>query len=369
MKIKILHITHAHGGIKTFIENIVDFSDSAKFENYVLGPEVVKNYGKHFKKKFDVSIVREPHPVRDFIALINIVRIILIIKPHIIHCHCAKGGFLGRIASKITRTKCVYTPNAFSYLGFHGIKKKLFVFLEKITKNFSNIFLAVSFSEASRAELEIGYQKRKIITIQNSIEVKKNDFLPMNIPLHKIGMIGRLIYQKNPLMFLKVALLVHKDFPNVQFELLGAGYQDFLSQEVEYFIKKNKMEQYCSVSSWDSNLSGVNEFYNSLSVFVLTSNFEGLPYSLLEAMAQGIPCVATDSDGNRDVIRSGDNGFIVPCNDAVSMAREINQLLCDEALYKKISLKGYQTVFENFNIEKNILQYEDVYLNLFKQLN
>lgn len=362
--IKILHITHAHGGIKTYIENIVNFSDAEKYEHYIIGTNVEKNYGDHFKKKFDVFINRQLHPVHDLTALIKIIRIIRVIKPTIVHCHCAKGGFLGRLGSLITSSKCVYTPNAFSYLGFNGIKKRFFILLEKIMRNTPDIFLAVSNSEAKRALLEVGYKNARIITIPNSIKVGALNFDKReNRPL-KIGMIGRLIYQKNPIMFLKVALLVHNNFPDVPFELLGAGYQDFYSREVEYFIKKNKMEQYCTILSWDINQNGIKEFYNSLSIFVLTSNFEGLPYSLLEAMAEGIPCVVTDADGNRDVINSGCNGFIVPCNDAVSMAQKINQLLCDERLYKQISLKGYQTVFENHNIKKNISKYEDVYFNL-----
>ena len=364
MKIKVLHITHAHGGIKTYIENIVKYSDADKFEHYIVGTNVETNYGEYFRSKHNIFIDRQPHPVYDVVALIKIMFFIYTIEPDIVHCHSAKGGLLGRIASKLFNKKCVYTPNAFSYLGFQGIKRHLFISLEKLVKNIANTFLAVSYTEAKRAEIDIGYPKDKIFTVQNSIEVKELDLLPMNIPLRRIGMIGRLIYQKNPLMFLKVALLVHKDYPDIQFELLGAGYQDFLAEEVDCFIKKNKMEQYCSIHSWGINQPEVKGFYRTLSIFILTSNFEGLSYSLLEAMAEGIPCVATDADGNRDVITSGINGFIVPCNDAVGMAQKINQLLSDETLYRQISLKGYQTVFENHNIQKNILQYECIYLGL-----
>lgn len=364
-KIRILHITHAHGGIKTFIENIVNFSDNEIFEHFIVGTDVVLNYDNNFKKKQDIFIDRRPNPFRDIVSLIKIIVYIRKNEPDIIHCHSAKGGFIGRLASKFTGKKCVYTPHAFSYLGFRGIKRNLYILLEKITKNITDLLLAVSNSEAIRAELEIGYQRKNIKIIANSIQIPSYNDFKVTKKLMKVGMIGRLIYQKNPIMFLKVALFVHNDFPNIQFELLGAGYQDYLSREVSYFINKNKMEKYCSITKWDTTNNRLNDFYNSLSIFLLTSNFEGLPYSLVESMARGIPCIVTDADGNRDVINDGDNGFIVPCDDAESMAEKVKELLCNEALYKQFSIRGYETVLENHNIKKNISKYEDVYLKLY----
>lgn len=364
MKIKILHITHAHGGIKTYIENIVNHADPEKFENYIVGTDVSKYYNNVFKAKYDIFIDRKPNIIKDITALIKAIHIIRIINPDIIHCHSAKGGFIGRLASKLTRKKCIYTPNAFSYLGFVGIKRQTFKFLEKITKNITDILLSVSYSEANRAEVEIGYPKDKIVTIKNCIKVAENTNLNYNYHKDKIGMIGRLIHQKNPLMFLNVALIVHKELPNLKFELLGAGYQDYLSDEVAFFIKKNNMHDYCSIKTWGTNKNEIIDFYRSLSIFILTSNFEGLPYSLLEAMAEGIPCITTDADGNRDVINSGNNGFLVKCNDAFDMATKIIQLKNNEILYKEISKKSFQTIYNDHNIEKNITLYENIYLNL-----
>jgi glycosyltransferase involved in cell wall biosynthesis len=366
-KTKILHVTHAHGGIKTFIENIVNFSSNDKFEHYIVGTDVIKNYGIKFKQKKDIFISRAPNPIQDIISLIKIIFYIRSTEPDIIHCHSAKGGFIGRLAAKYSKKKCVYTPNAFSYLGFQGVKKYIFIYMEIISKYLTDMLLAVSNSEAQRAEFEVGYKKKKISTIKNSIIVEKNDLLPNNFNSQKIGMVGRLIYQKNPLMFFKVASLIHKDFPDIKFELLGAGYQDYLSKEAECFIKENKMELYCSIRTWGTNKDEMKEFYESLAIFILTSNFEGLPYSLLEAMSKGIPCVVTEADGNRDVIKDYDNGFIVPINDANLMAQKISLLLSDKELYRQIAIQGYQTVFEKHNIKKNITQYEDIYLKLYKQ--
>jgi len=363
-KIKILHITHAHGGIKTYIENITNNIDCEKFDSYLLGTEVNKNYKGKFKNKIDINFTREPNFFKDIFDLYKTTKAIKQIAPDIVHCHSGKGGLIGKISSMLLRKKCIFTPNAFSYLGFTGVKRKFYFIVEKITMFIPNKLLAVSKSELKRAVEELKYDNGKVTYIPNSIYV--GNYHARSPKIKKVGMIGRLIYQKNPLMFLKAAYNVHIELPDVKFELLGAGYQDYLSFEANDYIKKNNMDGYFTISSW-GNYNNSNDFYNTLSVYVLTSNFEGLPFSLLEAMSQGIPCIATDVDGNLDIIKTGFNGFLVPGNDDNTMAKVIMDLLLDEKLYQQISLEGYKSVLKDYNITKNISKYEDLYLKVINK--
>ncbi|MCH2130225.1 MAG: glycosyltransferase [Pirellulaceae bacterium] len=96
----------------------------------------------------------------------------------------------------------------------------------------------------------------------------------------------------------------------------------------------------------------------------LTSAYEGLPNSIMEAMAAAIPVVATDIPGNRDLIIPGQTGYLVPVGDRASIARQTNRLLQDETLRKEMGQAGRQNIREHFSLTQMVQQYDDFYQQL-----
>ncbi len=366
LQTNIAHVTLSLGGIKTYIQNVLNFAEHSKFRFVLIAPldkELEQTCAQRNIAYYPINAAREIAILQDFMILFKIINIIKKEKAHIVHCHSAKGGLLGRMAGKICRIKTIYTPNAFSYLSFTGLHRTLYYLIEFFCKKLTDVLLAVSNSESNRAVFELGYPRHKVRVVLNAIEIPS--FIPkkLNGPVKKIGMIGRLTMQKNPILFLEIVLDLHKIYPNLEFSILGAGYHDDRKSEIESFIAANDLSAKINFLPWgDTDAS--SKFLADLDVFVLTSVFEGLPYSLLEAMSLGIPCVVSKADGNNDVIQNSENGFA--CITSDDFIKKIEMLMFDSNVYKFISDAGFVYVNQFHSITKNIKKLEAEYVKLME---
>ena len=368
-KIKVVHITQSLGGVKTYIEHLFNHSSGDEFKYVIIAPEhsefqefcSVRNV-----TYYPVKIRRNINPVREIIVLFNIISILKKEKPHIVHTHSAKGGYLGRLATKFVPAKVIYSPHAFSFLSFKGLKRIAFYFLEYIARTWTDILLSVSYSEANRAIHEVGYEKDKVRVILNAIPVE--DTLPFRNynKCYEIGMIGRLTYQKNPFLFLELASKILEKFPNIHFSILGAGLCDHLSDDIKAYLVENKLEKKIKILKWGDNNKSKN-YLKRIDIFLMTSVFEGLPFSLVEAMASGLPCVVTKVDGNTDVIQNLENGFA--CLSIDEFYKKIEMLIESEELRRKFGQAGYRYVKEVHDVKKNVKLLEQLYLSLTNRMS
>jgi len=361
MKIRVLHITQALGGIKTYFSQIVTHIDKSKFEISLIAPhdsELAELCAVNGIVYHSLNIRRQVHPVYDPYHFIRILLLIKKTKPGIIHCHSAKGGMLSKLSSYFHGVAVVFTPNAFSYLSFVGFKRVLFYLLEYFSKKRVRKLLAVSYSEHDRALHELNYRQDQISVVLNSIKIQDapvRDFEKCD----QIGMIGRLTHQKNPLFFLEVARRIQEIYPNIQFKLLGAGYHDHLKKAALKFIEENQLNN-IQIVSWGQYQ--LETFYKELDIFILTSSFEGLPFSLLEAMSYKLPCIATNVDGNKDVIKHGQNGFLA--NSVEEFVSQLVLLIQSNQLREQLGNSGYCYVKKFHNSEINIKKIEHLYETL-----
>jgi glycosyltransferase involved in cell wall biosynthesis len=359
-KVKVLHVSQALGGVQTYILNIIkNNSNNNSIEYSLICPEsYLSNFSKNLGiKVYPINMKRSPHLI-DFFHLLRIIRIILVVKPDLLHIHSAKAGVLGRIAGLLTGKKVIFTPNAFSYLGFEGKKRFLFKKIEFFLGKITNVLLAVSNSEKDRARYDLDYSEAKIRVVPNSISIKAftRDYFSRN----KVGMIGRLIFQKNPELFVQIAAKIVKVRPETKFLLLGEGYLDFLKDNVYKAIRKNGLQNHIEILKWgEYDLEG---FYNEIDIFLLTSRFEGLPFSILEAMERAIPIIATNVDGSKDVLFNEESGFLF---DEIEYAcQKILLLLDDVNLRSRIGSSGQKLLMDQFDISKNIQLIESIYIQL-----
>lgn len=162
--------------------------------------------------------------------------------------------------------------------------------------------------------------QKKAIVIPNPInkkylEIQKTEY---NASSHKIIAAGRLSAQKNYKMMIDAIDLVSKKYNDVSLKIYGNGN---LGDELCEYIKSKGLSDRIHL------MGRSNELYNEYSkadLYVMSSDYEGLPNALAEAMAIGLPCISTDcKTGPRDLIDDGKNGFLTPCNDAVALAEKI----------------------------------------------
>ncbi|WP_169739258.1 glycosyltransferase [Dyadobacter crusticola] len=367
---KLLFLTQSLGGVETYIREIVVNIDREKFDIVMVCP-----YGQSINdlcnslsiKIYNVKMARGLDPILDLKNIWQFRRIIKKEQPALLHVHSSKGGFLGRIVAKVCGIMSVLTPNGPSYLSFTGLKRTIFFSLEVLAKPLTDRILAVSNSEAYRMQYEVGHKPHKIDVVLNAINtdsdfIKRLEPYSTNRPF-RIGTIARLTYQKNPLLFVEIARLVVEKYPNVEFLILGAGETDHLGKEVEALIKRYKLEDKFKILKW-GHFTGSQAFLLSLDIFVLTSIFEGLPFSLLEAMSLGIPCIGSKCDGCNDVLQNEVNGFA--CITKEEFAKTIVRLIEDHASAVRVGQAGKLYVNENHNIKKAIRDIENCYLGVLK---
>ncbi len=140
---------------------------------------------------------------------------------------------------------------------------------------------------------------------------------------------GRLAEQKNQKMLIEAVHKISAEFPNLECYIYGEGpLEQFLKGEID---KKGLNE----VVFLPGNVKNIHEKVSEASVFVMTSDYEGLSNALIEAMMIGVPCITTDYPGARELIVDKQNGKVVPCNDVDALAKALVEILSNAALAKR----------------------------------
>lgn len=231
------------------------------------------------------------------------------------------------------------------------IERKLFGISDKVTS------VATSVSEELA---EYGLNPKDVEVIGNGVD--ENIFFPVKTKGYEryILYTGRLSYRKGLFDFIECGVQICKRYPDIKFKLTGKGpLLDKLKNIVADSGYEDRFEFLGHVDK-----SRLIELYQNATLFVLPSHYEGLPTTLLEAMACGQPVVATAVSGNLDVIESGNNGIFVPIKSPDKIADAVSSLLDDEERMIELGLEARRTIEERFTwdaISDKILQcYESV---------
>jgi len=242
------------------------------------------------------------------------------------------------------------------------VARKVFLGLERLAVPWTDVLHATSESEKARAVREVGFPDARVVVIPNSVDIEEAEAVQVaESPTEPIVLtVGRLAHQKNPEMFVRVARLVLDRRPGTKFVMAGAGFASPLERQVRSLVRATGVESHVRIVPWGSRAETLR-LVATCSVFVLTSRYEGLPYSLLEAMMLRKPAVATDVDGSRDVLGGGVGGCLVPPDDEGAMADRVVALLEDPTLAGRTGEAGYQRVREYYDIRKTVQAIEALY--------
>ena len=322
------------------------------------------------------DLVREIRPLKDIRAFIQMRRILKQIQMGgngskvIVHTHSSKAGILGRWAARLAGIRLiVHSIHGFSFNDYQpSLVRAFYVFLERITARITTAFVTVS--EADREE---GIGKRiftgdDVTLIRSGIDIQKfcnpaGDRISLrgtlgvdpDVPL--IAMVACFKDQKAPLDFVRVAKVVLDERRDARFCLVGDG---LLRPQIETLIDELKISDKVVLLGWRRDIP---EIMNSIDLLLLTSLWEGLPRVLPQAMASGIPVVATNVNGSPEAVKNGLNGYLLPPGDVLGMAQKIIYLLNNPREARAMGLKGRELV-EEFDIWKMVKQQERLYANL-----
>lgn len=357
MKKKVLIIVESFGsGVFNFLVDLVNGIDK-EFDvviAYGVREETLPNFKDYFGKNIKFirveNFTRSINPTKDFKALKEIRKIVKEEKPDIVHLHSSKAGILGRLAVNGNKIKMFYNPHGFSFLKKDDSKLKRGIYwtIEKLTACINGKCVIVGCSQGEYKEAK--KLNKRAICINNGIDIKKLAMETDDIKLKgidyeslKICTIGRIGYQKNPEMFNKIA----ESFPKIQFTWIGEGK-----------LKDKLTSTNVQVTGWKER-KDVLQILNNSDIFVLTSLWEGLPLSLLEAMYMKKICIVSNCIGNRDVIENGKNGYI--SDNLEDFIENIKIVIKNKSQNNKIISNAYNDVINKYNVERMIDEYRRIY--------
>lgn len=359
---KVLHIGQIIGGLDVYIRNTIVYSAASIEFVIVKGDKdnsspIIRN-GKQIKE-YKVKLYRKLNPINDLIGLLQIIHIIKKEKPDVVHCHSAKGGFLGRIAGYFTNVKTFYTPHAFSFLADQGIKEKIFLYLERAVK-FNSKLLACSKSELKLGMDVVGYSKSNALVWSNSVpDVSAKSHKAAPVTGRYICYVGRPSYQKNSFFLLEVVKEVVASYSDIKFFMIGVGYHSPDLTKLKEEIIKAKLQDYLVLLPW---LSQDDTFqYIKHSLFYLTvSRYEGLPLSVLEGLSLGKAIVASNVFGNVDCVDHEVNGYLLPL-DVKVFTDKIGELIDNNSRREFFECNSRRKYLDEFHIDKQIVELNKIY--------
>jgi glycosyltransferase involved in cell wall biosynthesis len=234
----------------------------------------------------------------------------------------------------------------------HGLKDALvrFVmsaFYKHVSRQADNVFFQNP--DDRNYFLEHRLLPRDNSSLVNGSGVDMQHFAKAELPKDPIIlMVARLLWSKGIREFLEAVRIVKLQHPELKVLLVGGldDNDEALSQaELQSFIKEFDIE-YCGYAE------DVRPYLRRCSIFVLPSYHEGLPRSVLEAMAVGRPIISTDVPGCRETVIEGENGFLVPAKDAAALAEKMLLLVENPELRQKMAESSFQICLERFEVGK-----------------
>lgn len=347
------------GGQRVLLDILSALPETA-YEKYVITRsggilvEKVKQLGyTHISANF---LYRKFTPL-DIVAFFQLFFIFRKYKFDIVHTHASKTGILGRLAAKLAGVPVIFhTVHGFSFHPYQNqLVNKFYQFAEKFTAKFTDKIVFVNNYERQLALQKNIVNAKQAVTIYNGVEVAKqqrqkpDDFKDFFV----IGSTLRFEPQKNIVDTVKVAIISAKLNPKLKFVFVGAGS---LLNKAQHLVRKNRMEHRIILPGWQKD---INWWLRSFDAFLLFSKWEGLPLSILEAMAHGLPIIASDIKGNDELVDQR-NGVLVSVNHIDKLVQVLRTLPQNKNLQKwqEGSLWKVQQIFSH---EKFIKKYRDLY--------
>jgi len=305
------------------------------------------------------SLGREIRWWDDLVAFWKILRLIRRERPDIVHTHTAKAGLLGRAAAWLAGVPLiVHTFHGHVFRGYFApARTRIFIEIERwlarrthrlvaVSERVRREILALGIGTADRfAVIPLGLDLQRFVECDPSRGALRAELgLGRTVPL--VGIVARLVPIKRHDIFLDAVAEVARQHPASRFLIVGDGEcRGILESRVDALGLQDRV----SFLGWRRDLERI---YADLDVAVLTSDNEGSPVSLIEAMASGVAVVGPSVGGVPDVIDAGTTGILVPAGDAAAFADAIATLLTDPERRRKMGAAARERALRLYGVDR-----------------
>ena len=318
----------------------------------------------------DMPFERNPFKVNNIKVYRDLKRLIETNNYDIIHCHTPVGGLIARLAARDFRkhgTKVIYTAHGFHfYKGAPLLNWILYYPIEKCFAHFTDCMIVINEEDYLLAKTK--KFKAGLLIKTNGVGVDLSRFFPVSNE-DKSALRTRHGYSDDEFILLYIAefnkdknhsFLLYalqklmNEIPNVRLKLAGTGK---LLPKIHALACKLGVANYVEFLGYRTDIPDLCKVAD---VLVSPSTREGLPINVTEGMATGLPVACMDNRGHRELIRNGENGFLIPASDLPAFIHAIKSLFNNPELCNKFGVAAAKDV-QRFSLEKVIIQMVNLY--------
>lgn len=288
---------------------------------------------------------RQLNPLRDTLALVELIQVLHRLKPDVVSTHTAKAGFIGRAACRLLGIPVIYTPHGWpAGERMPPLARALFALVERVAARWCDVIICVC-----------DYEKRLALTLRVAegakLEVIHNGVRDISLEQHarpevtpvRLCCVARFDAPKDHRTLLQ-ALALLPELPWV-LDLVGDGPWQ---EEVQRLAADLGLSHRVHFHGYLTDPSTV---LSQARIFVLATRSEAFPRSILEALRAGLPVVATDVGGVGEAVTDGANGLLVPVGDAQALASALRRLLNDSHLRQSMGQQARAAYQERFRLD------------------
>lgn len=377
---KILYILNVANRVNNFSEASMLAAQKLGYEFHIAGnwgyrtdAERKDDEKKYGIKIFQVDFIRIPYDLRNIKAYRQIVSIMQKEKYDIVHCNTPIGGIVGRIAAKRSNVKkVIYQVHGFHfYKGASLISRTVFKWVEMLLAHWTDAIITIN-KEDYESALKFNLKKCGKIYYLPGVGIDTNIYISnftrrdiirqkkreeLGIPLDKflIISVGELNGNKNNQIIIKAMAKTH--ISKIQYVICGTGEKQ---RKLEVLADKLGINNQIYFLGYRTD---IKDLYQISDLFVMASFREGMPRSLMEAMASGLPCIVSNIRGNVDLIKDNVNGILCDPKDENAFAKAIVNLFNNETVRTEMGRRNID-IIQDFDLDKVIRKTEKLYLEV-----
>ena len=282
-------------------------------------------------------------------------------KPQAMECFTHDANLIGIPIAWLCGVPIRVATHHGQFVNFSKLCARLHTAI--INSSMTTHFVCVS-SRARKQALEEGIRDDKMRVIFNGVRPIEKDIsiraeTRANLGLQAVDKmvinVGRLVPEKAQHLLIDAAAIVRKHRSDVHFYIAGEGpLQDSLTRQIQTHGLEN-------VFSLLGNRADIPALLNAADLFVLYSETEGMPVSLMEAMSAGLPVIASDLEGIAEVVNGADTGTLIPFGDSSLLAKKMVEMLDHPEQSEKQGSNGQKRIQKHFSLDRSCSKYEDIF--------
>jgi glycosyltransferase involved in cell wall biosynthesis len=314
------------------------------------------------------TLTREINPVKDLRALWSLVRLFRQERPTIVHTHTSKAGILGRVAAWLAGVPIIiHTPHGHVFYGHFGVVCSwVFQMIERVfARGTSKIITLTELEKQDHLQRHIGRERQfrsvfsgiDVAQYQGASEARKisRSRLGCSDEERIVGSVGWLTPIKGHQYLIQAISKLKPRYPNLQCHILGSGplQEELMKLAADLGIG--------SAIRFPGYRQDVPTYLAAMDIFVLPSLNEGMGRALIEAMAAGLPVVATNVGGIPAIVQDGSTGSLVPPGNSELLAKALDRYLQSPERAKDIGAAARAHITEKFDVSSLVRGVEGVY--------